>query len=182
MARKKKPGRREPNGRRSRRIADRPATSQEAADNMSVVIDARMRMHGLTREKASQANGGFALGRAFERLDITKNQLTAAQYYLADRNAYHRGILAPQETKEPHVKPSGDDQSYENFVKRAKERWESVQEIIEECCREEKNNLPRQALEFYAVRDIEAPRHIGALRTVLNALVGHYLVGRRKAA
>lgn len=181
MARKKKRGKREPNGQLSRRVADRPATALEAAGNMAVVIDARMRMHGLSRETAARATAGFALGRLVEGKEISSDQMTAAQYFIADRDAYHRGILAPGGTKEARIAPTGDETTYEQFVARARQRWESVQEVITECCREQGNNLPKQALDMIVLRDIETPSHTGALRIALNALVRHYLVGKRRA-
>lgn len=181
MARRKR-GRREPNGRLSRRKDDvSERVSEVEREAKSVVIDARVKMWGMSREEAGKSTAGYFLGRLAAGKEVSPAQLTAAQYLIADRDAYQRAILSPGALAERHV-GTGDETSYEKFCKRAKERWEAANEVIDECCREQKTDLPKQAIDMIVYRDISVSSHVGALRIVLNALSRHYLIGRRVAA
>jgi len=190
LARKRKRGHREPNGRLSRRrehVAQRQTEIEREA--RSVVIDARMRIFGMTREQAEMSTAGFALGRALDATSrlargrqITPHQMAAADAYYDDYRLYRRhvlGVHVPGDRMPPM--PDSVD-SYDETTERAKRRWHAAQEAVERACQEMGTRLPAMALENIVIRDIDMPRLYGDLRVALNHLVRHYLIGKRRAA
>lgn len=186
--RKRKAGKREPNGRLSRRKADVQVRIGEVAkEARSVAIEARMRVFGMTKEQASKTTSGFALGRALDAMEAlgggrTATHLAAADCYLEDYRLYHRhklGVPVPGDRK-PSAPES--DADYEKLAKTARERWDAAQGVISDVCREVGTRLPATAVENIIIRDIDMPNLHGDLRLALNALARHYLVGKRRAA
>ena len=79
MGRKRKPGNREPNGKPSRRIADKQAQrTLEEQDAMHVVKSARQRVHGVAVADSGTELAGSVCGRLFLQKLIERPQLDGA--------------------------------------------------------------------------------------------------------
>ena len=100
MGRKRKPGKREPNGKLSRVPADvaarrKDGLDREEQDTIAVAIEARQRVFGLPPAISRDQMAGSAVGRYCLQCVITRTQYDAAMLYLADCEAYSHAIGTP---------------------------------------------------------------------------------------
>lgn len=179
--RKRKVGHRERNGR-SQRQAD--YANQLAAENMAVVVDARVRHFGVTPERAKDASWGHTIGILQNRSVITAKQAQAADMYLMDYIRLHRmkgwPRINPKIAAYAQMIPGFDygEDLDDEAIQRAQEKRDAANQAIVDNLgfREASHCLP--AFQNYVLYQANAnyctPRDGGNLRTVLNALVRFY--------
>lgn len=182
MARGRKNGVREPNGRLSRKKEHVEVREWETArEARSVALEARQRVFGISEAEASDPFAGTLLGRMHQQGRISTAQIDAAGKYTEVRSAYHRAIDATPWHDEKRIGGEGT-KTHEEWAAEVKERHEAMDAVISEVCREERSTLPRTALENIVVRDVQMPFLDGYLRSVLNRLHQHFFVDKRRAA
>ena len=189
MGRPQKPGLREPNGRRDRKLLEMEKLldlEAEQREAVSVALEARIRVFGVdTRTARDQMMGSF-IGRLCIMgqkggAGISQAQYNAAQSYLRDRNAWQRAIGAKPDYEEarPESQGLGD---YEDFCRRAKARWADIRSEITDLMVEVNDPAIADSLDKLVVRDLEYWPYVGALRLVLNRLDKFYSAEGRRAA
>jgi hypothetical protein len=187
LRRKRRDGRRrEPNGRLSRRKADREANARMADNETSVeamatVLAARWRVHGITAEHAKDPLAGSAVGRLCLSDQISRDQYDAAIRYLDVLGSYEKALLLrtgkPSESKgSPHG--LGDSPEYIDWCQAQIERWDEVTTLLTELMYSLRSPGPRAALDVVVVRDVDMPELAADLRLALNALARHFSIGR----
>lgn len=74
----------------SRRVADiQELTTRQIAANRSVVVEARMRRHGITKTEASKQEWGHVLGQLRSRKKITEPEFKAGKQFGEDMQSYY---------------------------------------------------------------------------------------------
>jgi hypothetical protein len=185
--RKRRDGRRrEPNGRLSRRKADREANASMANEETSIeamatVLAARWRVHGIALENAKSPMAGSAVGRLCLSGQISVDQHDAARRYLEIRAGYEKALLLhtgkPGESRgSPHG--LGDSPEYIDWCQAQIERWDEVTTLLTELMYSLRSPGPRAALDVVVVRDVDMPELAADLRLALNALARHFSIGR----
>lgn len=183
MARKKKPGTREPNGRLSRKPADRKVrdAAEVAAnewDTMGVGLMARWRVHHVDPRSLKDQMAGSAVGRFCLKGQISRQQYDAAMSYLEEREDYMRCIQTPRQpgavdlnaTKGQSVR--GENVArYQQIVAARKVSQDAIQ-----AKQFEVGNMGNLfgAIDAVLIRDVELDHLVGDLRSALNALVKRY--------
>ena len=97
-------------------------------DMRSVVINARMRHHGLQPDQASHERAGTALGRVFLAGKIDDTLYRAGEEYKRLHDAYMRSQNVPDGLAVSDCGDGGAEvsQEYEDWVKRTKAQWLEV--------------------------------------------------------
>lgn len=184
--RKRKHGRREPNGQLSRRAAEVMLRENETERQiMDTVISARCRRFGVTDAVARNPLAGTAVGRMCLARELTMDQYDAAQRYLDARKAYHGAIMAKSDVGDNGGgKAAGDkvSEAYAEWCRRAKERWTAVNQVLDELTIAHRSPAPRAALDAIVVRDVDVHELTGDLRVALNAIDRHFSGEKRRAA
>ena len=104
-ARNRQDGKREPNGRLSRRLDQIAARlrerfkdmDQEERDTIQPGIEARQRIYGLDTEKAASPAAGTFLGRLYLNKEISRTQYEAGILWADHTEAYQHAIAAPKQ-------------------------------------------------------------------------------------
>ena len=181
--RKRKNGAREPNGR-PQRAKQSEYINQQEADNLCVVVDARSRHNGVSRENARDQNWGHTLGALMLRNVIDKRQMTAGNSYMEEFFRYCRlKGFPPRNAKVASYAQmiagmaSGhipDDET----VKSAEQRLKDAQTAVVDALGWQQSIPAFSALETFAVNQEHygqcTPSKAGPLRQCLNALAHHY--------
>jgi len=173
MGRKRKPGKREPNGKLSRKPTDvarrnKAAWGAVAQDNVSVALEARQRLFGLSEDDARGQHGGTFIGRLCIAKEITQGQYEALCRWEVSARANSSVIGGPMsDTAFDPNRVSG----------RAGDPSDAYQDRIRTQHREAEAVL--QAGQFAVLyecvqRDRENYRLVGYLRDAANALARHY--------
>lgn len=181
------PGRREPNGRLSRRTIDRAErremTEREAK---SVMIEARMRHTGLPRElvdltDAGRPNAGTAHGILRLQGALTADQWSAAEWWLGTRQAYLRAILARGEANQHDGPAHGmeDSAAYATWCREKRALWAQVTACLQQASVEQRSPI-LSAFDVVLVRGQQMDHMTGDLRVGLNAIHRAFLAGARK--
>lgn len=190
MGRKRKTGKREPNGKLSRVPADvearrRDGLDREAQDAISVAIDARQRVFGLDATVCRDQMAGSAVGRYCLQGIITRVQYDAAVLYLADCEAYSHAIGTPGIPRAVDLNRIGGKDNHENITKAktAMARYDAMVKAVR-AKQTEIGNMGNifGALDTVIRRDVQLEHLLGDLRLGLNALVKHYGVDGARAA
>lgn len=190
MARRRKPGKREPNGKLSRVPAEiearhRDGLDREAQDAIAVAIEARQRVFGLPLAVCRDQMAGSALGRLCLQGFITRVQYDAGMLYLADCDAHSRAIGTPGIVRAQDFNRIGGKDNFENEAKTkaAMARYEAMVKAVR-AKQTEIGNMGNLfgALDTVIRRDVMLEHLLGDLRLGLNALVRHYGVGGARAA
>lgn len=176
-------GKREANGRLSRRkadIMDRVSSTMEKEEReiLRPGIEARVRVHGVAPEVSRDQRAGSFIGRLCMSGEITQRQYEAALIYLEDRRNYLMAIRAPRDPSGVDLnRVQGNSTGQENvsFARRSFARWQEVST----CVQARENELRGvgamiRAFDTCMVRDIDAHHLVGWLREGLNALAKHY--------
>jgi hypothetical protein len=189
---KRKAGiKREANGRASRRLDD-VKRSQKLSDEMSeaeaksVALEARMRHTGLKLElldlqDAGRPNAGTVHGVLLLRGDITKDQYTAAEWYIGRRCEYFRC----QQIPDPDVprflgSGHGDEDKYESWVVATKAMWSDVLDCIQDASTQSRSPL-KSALDTLLARQVMVEHQVGDLRLGLNAITRRFIQTKKLA-
>lgn len=198
-SKKKKAGKREPNGRLSRRkkdVASRflDTLSLDERDAIGVGVAARIRLHGVKPEHSRDQMAGSYLGRLRMEQQITASQYEAGIAYLSDMEAYRIAIRAPRQPGAVDLNAThGNSVSVESvdFVQRAITKMDGPIDAngrrhggIRGAIQEKQNDVRGianlwAALSLIVLEDRPLPNLVGDLRYALNALAKHYgLEGR----
>ena len=181
--RRLKPGKREPNGRLSRRAADRTARmldglAREERDALAVGLEARQRVHGVPARNSRDQMAGSYIGRLCISGEISRVQYDAAMQWLADGEDYSRVRRSPRPPGAVDLNrihggsTDGEDVA---FARRAVERYEAAVAAVQERQLELRNTAVLfAALSHIVGRDLELPHMVGDCREALNALARVY--------
>ncbi|CAK01408.1 hypothetical protein [Bartonella tribocorum] len=153
---------REANGRISR-----CKTPREAADQLAIEI--RAKRFGLTLYEAKNPLSGSYIGRLCLQGVLTQEQYDAAQQYLQIRNNYLCAKGLPNAIYDD-VSTNSDPDSFEQWVQKATNRYQAVQEALKETqCLYRQYNL-HAALQYLVIEDQMLPHLVNSLRVALNVL------------
>jgi hypothetical protein len=191
MANKRKNGKREPNGRLSRKPVDRQVRDKaEVAaaewDTMGVGLMARYRVHGVDPKSLKDQMAGSAVGRFCLKGQITHQQYDAAMAYLEEREEYLRCIQVPRQPGAVDLNATkGQSVSRENVARI--QQIVAARKVSENALREKQFEVGNRgnifgAIEAVLLRDVELDHLLGDLRSGLNALVRRYRMVEEKAA
>ena len=190
MGRRRKPGKREPNGKLSRVPADvaarrKDGLDREEQDTIAVAIEARQRVFGLPPAISRDQMVGSAVGRYCLQGIITRVQYDAAVLYLADCEAYSHAIGTPGIPRAVDLNRIGGKDNHENITKAkaAMARYDAMVKAVR-AKQTEIGNMGNifGALDAVIRRDVQLEHLLGDLRLGLNALVKHYGVDGARAA
>lgn len=181
--RKRRSGKREPNGRLSRRqveVARRNLTDLdlEQRNILSVGLDARERIFGVSQQHSRDQKAGSAIGRYCLQGLVTQAQYDAAMMYLEGRIRYHRAVDAPRPPGAVDLNAArGRPVGTENPEQLRK--WRDDHEAACKAVQEKQNEIRGAgnlfgALDAVLLRDVMLDALLGDVRTALNALVKHY--------
>lgn len=178
--RKRKTGKREPNGRISRK--------GEADKIKSVGIQARQRHFGMTEDEAKKPLSTDPVGLLRRCGEIDEHQYQAAVQYEEDVRKYRAAMGLPKGVRAMEVEridgralTDEEEQAIKAkaHIKRYNLACDAVRQA-QEAIRNEGNLFG--ALETIVIRQVNGQwRMIGDLRIALNALVRHYGLNRRAA-
>ena len=190
MGRKRKPGKREPNGKLSRVPADvaarrKDGLDREEQDTIAVAIEARQRVFGLPPTISRDQMAGSAVGRYCIQKHITRVQYDAAMLYLADCEAYSHAIGTPGLPRAVDLNATGGQNNHENVGKvlAAIRAHDAMVKAVQAQQNELRNTANLfGALDVVIRQDKMLDHMLGDLRAGLNALVRHYGVAGRAAA
>src|SRR4051812_34351165 len=125
---KRKPGKREPNGKPSRRNADKQARRTiDEQTAMQVAKEARQRVFGVSEGDSATELAGTVCGRLLLGREITQSQMDAAKAFAETYAIYQRAIDAPRPPKAVEIGAATGrgamfDVTREQFV-RALKQW-----------------------------------------------------------
>lgn len=180
-------GKREPNGRLSRRVVHvREREDMTTREAQSVVIAARMRHTGLSEEAVSinhagRPNAGTVHGIMYLRGELSRLQFEAAEWYIGKRAAWLRAVDAPGQHTGPSSRGEFDPDRHAEFCAQAIKAWQTVLDCIQDASTETRAPLA-SALDVILVRQQHMDHMVGDLRIALNAIHRRFLQGLRKAA
>ena len=179
--RKRKSGKREPNGRHQRPADYANLTAQ---DNMCVVIDARQRHLHITPEQAKDPDYGHTLGCLRLNNVISKPQMLAGNRYMEDFFRYTRLKGFPPRTakaaslEQMIVGQASGHIPDDDTVKRAEDRLKAAQAAVVEVLGITQSIPAFNELERFAINQEHwgqcTPARSGPLRECLNVLARHY--------
>lgn len=186
MSRKRKTGKREPNGKLSRRVVDKQARrSIDEQSAMQVAKEARQRVFGVSEADSATDRAGTVCGRLCLTGEITGDQLEAAKAFAATYSAYQRAMNSPRPPKAVEIGGitgggALNDITPEQHTKALKQ-WDAAKRALVEANMYHHGSI-YAACDYLALRDELHLHMLGDLRVGLNALARHYgLVARRAA-
>lgn len=180
-------GAREPNGRLSRKhVHVQEREEMTAKEAQSVVVQARMRLFGLSEEAAARnvagrPNAGTLHGIMCLRGDISRAQWDAAEWWIGKRAAYLRSIQARDQRTGGDPSGSFDEQAHEQWCAAIASTWDAALDCIQQASTEARSPLAA-ALDVFLFRDEYVAHMVGDLRLALNAIHRRFLSAERKAA
>lgn len=185
MGRRRKPGKREPNGKLSRKSADaasrrKVAWDQLAKDNVSVALEARQRLFKLSEDDARSQHAGTFIGRLCIGKVISRTQYEALCAWEESARANATVIAGPMsdaafDPNRVSGRAGDGDDAYQSRV-RAKHLK------AEAAVQNRQNELRSNATLFAALyecvqRDREVRHLVGDLIDAADALARHYGLG-----
>jgi len=194
MGRKKKPGKREPNGKLSRKPADvanrrKVAWDMQAQEAIAPVLEARQRLFGLSADEARDQRAGSFIGRlclmGVKGEGITRTQYEALCAWEESARQNSMVIAGPKgdAAMDPNrVQGRGGDE-VDGVAARIRARHAAAERAVQA----KQNELRGMANLFAALyecvqRDREHFHLLGDLRAAANALARHYGLEDRRAA
>jgi hypothetical protein len=191
MARKRKTGTREPNGRLSRKPEDRKVRDKaevKAADwdTMGTALLARHRVHKVDPMNLKDQKAGTAIGRYCLQGLVTEAQYDAAMTYLEERERYLQCIQAPRQ-------PGAVDLNATRGQSVASENVSRTQQLRSSMRATEAAIMAKQievgntgnlfgALHAVLIMDVQLDHLLGDLRTALNALIRRYRISAERTS
>lgn len=177
--RKRKPGRREPNGKPSRRAADKQArrTIDEQAA-MQVAKEARQRLYGVRADDSGTELAGTVCGRLRLTQSISAAQHEAAKAYAATYAAYQRALDSPRPPKAVEIgaatgRGNAADLSPEQCARSVAD-WERVQGVLVLANSRHREANLIAACDYLVLRDEFHIHMVPDLHIALDYLVMHY--------
>jgi len=185
--RKRRIGKRETNGKLSRRIEDKQARrSIDEQSAMQVAKEARQRVFGVSEADSATELAGSVCGRLLLQGSISREQLDAAIAYQETYAAFQRAIDAPAPPRAVNIggfsSGAPRDMSPDQCEK-FKARWKAAKSVLTELdIAQRGTSVTYAACDYIVLNDRFLPHLFGDLRLGLNALARHYgLVARRAA-
>lgn len=179
--RKRKAGKREPNGKPSR-IGHRILGEQDA---MSVAVDYRQRVFGIPNHAVLDQKAATMLGRLCMQGEISNTQWEAGEEWARLLNARYAAINAPRgfKTATGGRSPMTDERDEHNF-RTTKAELDAANNAVSGY-----GQLPPvqarerfEALRMVIIEQLHVPHLHGSLRVALNGLARHFgLEGQRAA-
>lgn len=182
-AKKRKPGKREPNGRLSRKPKEASARviaglDQSERDAISVGLEARERVFGVSPSRSRDQMAGSVVGRLCINCMISQHQYDAAIRFQEDSTMFSMARQSPRQPGAVDLNATkGGIGDYENvdMTLRAVARYEAALAAVQEKQNELRGGGALiAAINHIVIRDIGLPHLVGDLREALNALVRHY--------
>ncbi|BBL53850.1 hypothetical protein MF1_11080 [Bartonella quintana] len=164
---------REPNGRISRSKRPHKAPPQS-------MIEMRAKHFGLSIEEAKNPLSGSYIGRlcllGYKQgsTGISKEQYDTAQRYLQIRNDYLCAKGLPSGYYDDFTHASSDEKAQKQWVRRATDHYEEMQEAIKEAQQLHRQYNFHAALQYLVVEDQSLSYLVCSLRLVLDALHKHF--------
>lgn len=187
----KQGGKREANGRLSRKPVD--ITQQlnvrldaDERDALRTGVEARHRLHGLKPSDLRDTDAGSFVGRLRISGEISMQQCEAAKEYLRVYEGMQAAIGGPKPSGAVDLNATKGMPGLENVARsvKAREDWNAALKAVQ--ARQDELRLGASliaALDHCVLRDGQHPHMVGWLREGLNALARHFKIGdRRKAA
>lgn len=181
--RKRKAGRREPNGRLSRRAVETARRNladmdREQRDALAVGLEARERVFGIKPQHSRDQKAGSAIGRYCLVGLVTQAQYDAAMLFVEARARYLLAIDAPPQpgAVDPNA-ARGRPVGTENPTQLRK--WREEYREATAAIQEKQNEIRGMGNLFGSLgamlfRDVMLDHLLGDARIALNALVRHY--------
>ena len=209
MPKRKPPSKREPNGRKSRRansvavdIAGRKvAWNKEDQDMVSVAIEARQRVWGLSVKESRDQKSASFIGRLCLHGELSEAQFQALDRWNEDRRAYSAIMAGPKgdSAQDPNRMPGRSGYENPRRDRSVSEHNEELRKVIdaaqiralhraaERAIQDKQFELRNRAnlwgaLDVCVTRDRDVFNLVGDLREAANALVRHYGIEARAAA
>lgn len=183
--RKRKAGRREPNGRIRR----------EADDANADPFFERMRRYNLSATDARDQRSSTVIGRLLlahlesgckDHIGITEAEYEAGARFATDSAAYARCLQSPRGVGVAEtLTGSGDDEAHARYVAIIKAAYEDARKCLERLQERDgyRGTTIFDAVRFVAEQDLDLPHLFPGLRVGLRELAGHYgYIAARKAA
>ena len=174
--RKRKAGKREPNGRIRR----------EADDANVDPFKERMRRYGLSERDARDQKSSTVIGRLLLAHAITEAEYEAGARFATDSAAYARCLQSPRGVGVAEtLTGSGDDEAHARYVAIIKAAYENARKCLERLQERDgyRGTTIFDAVRFVAEQDLDLPHLFPGLRVGLRELAGHYgYIAARKAA
>lgn len=194
MGRHRKSGKREPNGKLSRRGTEQAKRNEahldglerEERDTLAVGLAARQRVWGVPAPVSRDQMAGTAVGRYCLTGLITRQQYDAAQAYLDERDQYLQCIAAPRQPGAVDLNATkGQSVGLENVSRY--HHIKAARETTDNAIRDKQTEIGMVgnlfgALDAVLINDVALDHLLGDLRTALNALVRRYGLDGRAAA
>ncbi|MDB6035996.1 MAG: hypothetical protein JWM16_6334 [Verrucomicrobiales bacterium] len=179
MSRKRKTGKREPNGKLSRRVVDKQARrSIDEQSAMQVAKEARQRQFGVPAEASGTDRAGTVVGRLAMKGTLTTAQLEAAKAFATSYSKYQRALNSPRPPKAVEIggatgRGDASDISPEQHVKALRE-WDAAKMCLSEANGFHRHATLYVACDYLVIRDELQEHLVGDLKLALNALVHFY--------
>lgn len=165
----------------------RPSRAGSADRMKSTVVQARQRVHGMTKAEAEQPIADDFIGRLVRGGEITTHQYQAALQYEQDVMDFRRVIHTPKEAGAVDLnrvqgKPTTSEDDQIERAQKIKGKFDRMQTVIREAQASLRgaSNL-NGALDAIVMQRCFAPHLVGDLREALNVLVRHYGLDRAAA-
>lgn len=181
-------GKREANGRKSRRPVDittRLNTHLEAAERetLRTGVEARHRLYDIPPQHLRDTDAGTAVGRLRLAGEITMQQCQAAIAYCEVYEAMQAAIGGPRSPGAVNLNATKGMPGAENVNKsiQARQAWEDALKAVQA-----RQNAIRgggaliASLDYCVLRDGDHPHMLGWLREALDALAEHFKIGDKR--
>ena len=190
MGRKRKSGKREPNGKLSRKPADvasrrKVAWDQLAQEAVSVALEARQRLFGLSEDDARNQQAGTFIGRLCMGKQLSVAQYEALCTWEASARANSAISAGPMSDAafDPNRVSGRAGESNEAYQARVVAHHRRAHKAVQD----RQDELHGRGALFAALyecvqRDREFYHLVGDLREAANALARHYGLENRRAA
>ena len=188
---KKQEGKREGNGRLSRKPAEvidrlKGKLEREERETLRTGVEARHRLFGIAPELVRDQKAGSFVGRLCMHKEISRAQYEAAMQYLTDWQDVAGVIGMPHSPSAVDLnRIHGSGNAVENVERsvRLRKRWMGARQAVQEWQNELRGaGMLFAALDYLVLRDEEHYHMLGSLREALNALARHYRIVENEEA
>lgn len=178
-------GKREPNGRKSRKPMDvtkhlNDRLDAEEREALRTGVEARHRMHGIKPSQLRDTDAGTFVGRLRITGEITFQQCEAAKEYCRVYEEMQAAVGGPKPSGAVNLNATKGLPGPENVTRsmEAMQAWEAALKAVQTKQDELRGNGALiAALSYCVLRDEAHPHMIGWLREGLNALARHFKIG-----
>lgn len=176
--RPRKKGKREANGKLSRRVEDKQA--RRSLDEQAAMLTAREgreRVHGVRMTDSATDLAGSVAGRLYLKGGLTTGQLKAAWYLRDTYAAFQRAVDSPRPPKAVALGQSSGgeapDVSAEQSA-RARKNWRTMTGLLQDENCVHRGAAIYAACDFIVLRDLDLPHLEDSLKLGLDAIARTY--------